>query len=270
MTDASDGISPDERRALWGEVLRWPTKGGMLGGVIAPVALAFAASRFEGGASQPERETRAMLQWLACGPALFAVLGHYAWRAVSCTYPAERPVPWGGDPQETASMGQRVASFAAVSVLSFAPMCVWTMLRTPLGAPPLVDGIVLAATACVGAAMFPLGLAAAAIRGSPLAATPGPVLRMWRAEPRAARIAAATSLAFVGLLAAAAWAAGSPKLPADALMADGGAHAKDPTSDGLRWLIFGLRAAGFYAALVSFRVAGLLAREVPGIREVVG
>jgi hypothetical protein len=262
MTDASGGISPDERRALWGEVLRWPTKGGMLGGVLALLALAFVSSRFEGGASQHERETRAMLQWLACGPALFAVLGHYAWRAVSCTYPAERPVPWAGDPQETASMGQRVASFAAVCVLSFAPMFVWTMLRTPLGAPSWVDAIVLAATACVGAAMFPLGLAAAAIRGSPLAATPGPVLRMWRAEPRAARIAAATSLAFVGLLLASMWLAGS-KTPS-------GDSDKDPMSDGMRWAIFALRGAGFYAALVSFRVAGLLAREVPAIREVVG
>jgi len=270
MTDASGEISPQERRALWAEVLTWPTKGGMLGGVIVLVALAYVSSRFEGGASQAERETRAMLQWIVCGPLVFAALGHYAWRAVACTYPAERAAPWGGDPQETATMGQRIASFAAVSFISFAPLVVWTSVRAPLGAPGWVDGVVVAATACVGAAMFPLGLAAAAVRGSPLAAMPGPVLRMWRAEPRAARIAAATALVFVGLLLAAAWAAGSPKLPSDSLMAGESPHAKDPMSDGLRWLVFALRAAGFYAALVSFRVAGLLAREVPSIREVVG
>jgi hypothetical protein len=270
MTDASGGISPEERRALWGEVLRYPTKGGMLGGTIALVALAFVSSRFEGGASQHERETRAMLQWIVCGPLMFAALGHYSWRAVSCTYPSERPVPWGGDPQESTPLGHRIASFVTVSVLSFAALFAWTTIRAPIGAPSWLDTIVLAATACLGAAMFPLGLAAAAVRGSPLAAMPGPVIRMWRAEPRAARIASITSLAFVGLMMAAAWAAASAKTPSDAFMAGDAATTKDPTSDGLRWLVFALRAAGFYAALASFRVAGLLAREVPAIREVVG
>jgi hypothetical protein len=262
MTDASGGISAAERRALWGEVLRWPTKGGMLGGVIALVALAYASSRFEGGAEQHDVETRAMLQWIVCGPLVFAALGHYSWRAVSCTYPAERPVPWGSDPQETAPLGRRVSSFVVVCVLSFAATLVWTSVRGPIGAPSWLDAVVLAATACAGAAMFPLGLAAAVVRGDPLAAMPAPVLRMWRAAPYAARIAWFTALVFVGLLFASSWLAGS-KTPA-------GGGSKDSMGDGLRWAIFALRAAGFYAALVSFRVAGLLVREVPEIREVVG
>ena len=36
----------------------------------------------------------------------------------------------------------------------------------------------------------------------------------------------------------------------------------------LRLALIVLRAAGFYAALVSFRVAGLLVRDVPEVREV--
>jgi hypothetical protein len=41
VTDESSGVSREENRALWLEVLRWPLKGGMLGGVIALTGLSY-------------------------------------------------------------------------------------------------------------------------------------------------------------------------------------------------------------------------------------
>jgi hypothetical protein len=270
MTDASGPSSPEVRRGQWGEVIRWPLSGGMLGGVIALVALAFASSRLEGGASPSARDQNAMLQGVVM-LAAFAVLGHYAWRAVSCTYPAERPVPWGGDDAEGSPLVRRVGAFAAAFMFSFMPLIAWLWTRGLVHPAPWIDTLVVAVLAAFGGAMLPLGLAGAVVRGNPLGATPATVRRMWRAEPYAARVAACASLAFVGLLIASTWAAQSGALPSDAYMpGEGPRGAKDPMGDGLKWTIFALRGAGFYAALVSFRVAGLLVREVPAIREVVG
>jgi hypothetical protein len=269
MTD----VTAEERRALWLDVARWPLSGGMLGGVILLAAMAYASAQCEGGATESQRETRAMLLWMLMAPAVFAALGHYAWRAVACTYPSERPVPWFGDPDDDAPLGRRVQSFAAVVVVSFAPLLAWTTLHGPLGAPVWVHAVVLAALAAVGAALLPLGLAATVVAGNPTAAMPGTVSRMWKAEPRAARIAAVTALVFVGLLLLSGWVGTTSARPSDAGMAaaaDAASHPdKDPVGDVARGLIFVLRAAGFYAALASFRVAGLLVREVPAVREAV-
>jgi len=239
--------------------------------VIALTALAYASSRFEGGVSQSALETNAMVRAVVLFAALM-VLGHYAWRAVSCTYPAERPVPWGfGDDADGTPMGRRVGTFLAAFVIAFAPLIVWISVRAPLGAPAWVGVLVVAALAAFGGAVFPLGLAGAVVQGNPLGAMPGTARRMWKADPHAARIAAGASLVFVGLLLASTWISDSIKPPADSQMAGEFPHSvKDPTGEGLRWAIFGLRAAGLYAALVSFRVAGLLVREAPGVREAVG
>ncbi len=266
-------VTAEERRSLWADVARWPLAGGMLGGVLLLTAMAYVSSQWEGGATESQRETRAMLLWMLTAPAVFAALGHYAWRAVACTCPAERPVPWFGDPNDEAPFVRRVQSFAVVVVVSFAPLLVWTMFHARLGVPTWVHGAALAAFSAVGAALFPLGLAAAVVAGNPMAAMPGTVLRMWKAEPRAARIAAGTALVFIGLLLLSGWIGSASAGPSDAGMAaasDASKHAdKDPLGEGMRWTIFALRAAGFYAALASFRVAGLLVREVPAVREAV-
>jgi hypothetical protein len=265
MTDEAAPAAPDDRGSLWMAVVRWPLRGGMLGAVFLLTGIAYLLSRFESGGSPSARETAAMVQG---GLALVAilVLGHYAWRAVACTFPRERPVPWGVDEEEVRPLTQRVTTFIAVLAISFAPLLAWLGLRRPIGAPGWLDAVVVLLAAAFGASMFPLGLAGAVARGTPLAALPRPVLRMWRAEPRAARIAWFTSLVFVGLFALSALVAAlaTKRMPNDA---EFGGPGKDPMNDGTRWAIFALRAVAFYAALVSFRVAGLLVREVPGMHE---
>ena len=270
MSDAAPEVSKEEHRALWMEVLRWPLKGGMLGGVIVLTALAFASAQLEGGASQSAREQRAMGQGVV-GLAALLVLGVYSWRAVSCTYPAERPVPWGGDPDDATPVGQRATTFLAAFVVSFLLLLAWITLRGPVGAAPWVDWLVIATTSAIGAALLPLGLAGSIAQRSVLGAMPTRVWRMWRADSHGARIAMTTALAFVGLLVLSAWmAAVFVKQPSDSQMPSDVVRG-DPDMVGpvLRYALFALRAAGFYAALVSFRVGGLLVREVPQMREVV-
>lgn len=257
--------APDRRGSLWIAVIRWPLSGGMLGAVLLLTLLAYVLSRFESGGSPSERETASMVQGGLSFVAI-ALLGVYAWRAVACTYPVERPVPWGIDEREDASLYQRLGTFVAVLAISFAPLFAWLALRRPIGAPAGLDGAMIVLAAGLGASMFPLGLAGAVARGSALAALPRPVLRMWKAEPHAARIAWASSLVFVGLFVASAFVASvaTANMPNDANFGGAG---KDPMREWVRWAIFALRALSFYAALVSFRVAGLLVREVPEIRE---
>jgi hypothetical protein len=264
VTDASPGATDAERRALWIEVVRWPLRGGMLGGVIALTVLAWLSAQFEGGATQSEIETRSYGRALVLLAAA-ATLGHYAWRAVACTYPAERPVPWGGDDLDGTPLARRVSGFVGASLISFFPLVVWLWLRPVLGMPAPAYWTGFAFLAGFGAALFPLGLAGTVVRGSALGALPGPVMRMWRAEPRAARIAWATAAVFVGLLLLAQVLAGVRAL----VDRTPGEIGPDLLPEWRRWLVFALRAAGFYAALVSFRVAGLLVREVPAIGEVV-
>jgi hypothetical protein len=268
MTETAGELSSRERRSLWAEVVRWPLAGGMLGGVLLLTLLAVASALAEGGFTADERDRRAMTQAVILLAAL-AVLGHYAWRAVACTFPVERPVPWTSDPQETQPAPRRVALFLAALLFAFAPLVLWmSILRQVVHAPAWLDWVAILATASAGAVLFPLGLAANVATGSPFAALPGRVLRMRRAEPRAARVAATTSMVFVGLLVLSAWMATAlvRRAPDSALP---GEHPNAPDMVGipLRVGLAALRATGFYAALVSFRVSGLLLREVPQIRE---
>lgn len=269
MTEAAPEVSREENRALWIEVVRWPLKGGMLGGVVLLALFAAALAHLEGGSSESARQTRSLLAGGVSVVALM-VLGHYAWRAVACTSPVERPVPWGGDDADGSTLVHRMTTFAGVFALSFLPVLLWVSLQSRIGAPVWLWWTLVVLASLAGAAVFPLGLAASVTLGSAFGALPWRVRRMWKANPHAARIAASSALVFVGMMLAAA-------LLADAFVAKpresdflGGASRGD--SDGvsawLRWTLVVLRAGGLYAALVSCRVAGLLVREVPEIREV--
>src|SRR5438132_881042 len=149
MTDEAAPAAPDDRGSLWMEVIRWPLRGGMLGAVILLTLLAYVLSRFESGGSPSERETASMVQG---GLSFVAIplLGHYAWRAVSCTFPFERPVPWGIDEEEGKSLTQRLTTFVAVLAISFAPLFAWLALRHPLGAPEWLDGAMIVVAAGFG------------------------------------------------------------------------------------------------------------------------
>lgn len=269
MTGAAPEVSREENRALWIDVVRWPLSGGMLGGVILLTLLAAASAHLEGGSTVAARETRS---YLGGGVSVVALmtLGHYAWRAVACTFPAERTVPWGKDPADDSSPLQRLSAFIGVLTLSFLPLLLWVSFQAPIGAPVWLFWFVTVIASLSGAAIFPLGLAGSVALGSALGALPWRVRRMWKANPAAARIAAASALTFVGMLLVSAILADAfvtkPK-PGDILTASS-AGERDMVGPVLLWSLVALRAGGFYAALVSCRVAGLLVREVPEIREV--
>jgi len=269
VTQTAPEVSTGERRGLWAEVLRWPLRGGMLGAVILFALLAYASAKFEGGWAESDREVLAWGRFLVIAAAL-AALAVYAWRSVVCTWPAERAVPWGRDDGDGAPLSRVLGIFCAVVFFAFLPMVVWLAVRGSLGAARWIDWAAIFATGIYGGAVFPLGLAGAVVRGSALAALPGTVVRMRRAEPHAAGIASLTGVAFVAALVLSAWLATTFVIvPRDATII-GERPANEPVTVP-EWLFVSLvvlRCAGFYAALVSCRVAGLLVREVPEISEV--
>ena len=269
MTGAAPEVSAAERRALWAEVLRWPLRGGMLGAVFLFALLAFASAKCEGGAAQSQREVAAFGQFGVIAAAIL-LLGVYAWRAVSCTWPAERPVPWGADDGGGAPLSQVFATYFPVLFFAFLPMVAWLALRGLLHPAAWADWGVIFATAVYAGVVFPLGLAGAIVRGSAFAAFPGSVARMRRAEPHAAGIASRTGVVFVLALVFSAWLAGRFVIvPADySITSDSSVHEPVTVPTWLFVALVVLRGAGFYAALVSCRVAGLLVREVPQISEV--
>jgi hypothetical protein len=242
----------------------------MLGGVILLVAEAVGLAYLEGGTTDSARETRSYLSGALTVVALLTI-GHYAWRAVACTSPAERPVPWGGDDADGSSLFQRMSAFVGVFAMSFLPVFVWVTLHERIGAPVWLYWVVIVLTSMAGAAVFPLGLAGSVCVGSALGALPWRVRRMWKANPAAARTAAMSALVFVGMIVASAILADTfVARPRDIDSLASPSHAeKDPVGPLLLCTLIVLRAGGFYAALASCRVAGLLVREVPEIREVI-
>jgi hypothetical protein len=253
------------------DVLRWPLRGGMLGGVVLLTALAYLSAHFEGGATVSQRDRHSYAQSAVFLVALF-VLARYGWRAIVCSYPEERRPPWGPDEGDAAPLAASTGTFVSVTLLAFLPMAIWLVARRAVDPAPWVNWTVVFAAAAYAGATLPLGLAGAVVRGSPLAALPATVHRMRRAEPRAARIASATGMAFVvAFVLSFLLAALLVKSPsANLLPGDTPRGAQAETVAPVVFLaLFVLRAAGFHAALVSFRVAGLLVREVPEVREAV-
>jgi hypothetical protein len=269
VTEGAPEVSREESRALWGAVVRWPLSGGMLAGVILLTLLAAASAHLEGGSTVAARETRAYLGGAVSVVALMT-LGHYAWRAVACTFPVERPVPWGKDDADGSSLFQRLSAFIGVFALSFLPVLLWVSFQARIGAPVWLYWTVIVIASLAAAAIFPLGLAGSVAMGSALGAMPWRVRRMWKANPAAARIASSSALVFVGMLLVSALLAAAfvakPK-PGD-ILTEASRGERDMVGPVLLWTLVVLRAGGFYAALVSCRVAGLLVREVSEIREV--
>ncbi len=271
MTEGAEAVSAAERRSLWVEIVRWPLRGGMLPGAAALVVVAAFMAMLEGGATKSSRETRSFGQ-VACLGLAAVVLGIYTRRAVVCTWPEERPVPWGRDEQDPTTWTSDVAHFAAVLFFGLLPLIAWIFVRSAAAPAPWIDWIALAAGSALCAAAFPMGLAATIATGSVLSAMPPTIVRMWKAEPRAARIAAAAAFVAAALLVGSALLAAEVVphpvdvgLPTDYR----GGEIPDLTPTWLRVVVFALRAVAFHAVLVAARVAGLLLREVPQVREVV-
>jgi hypothetical protein len=266
----AEPAAPARERSPWVDVVKWPLTGGMGGGVVLLVLAALGTAVLEGGSTASEQSVRAYGRF-ACFAAAFVVLAVYARRAVLCTWPEERRPPWGRDSRDETPWTKVVSNFGVVVVATFAPLLAWLVLRGPLEVRGVVDWLVLALTAAVGAALFPLALAGSMAQDTVLAALPGPVLRMARADPHAAWIAALAMFVCTGLvLLSALLAALLVKQPSATTFAGESVRVRAaapvivPT--WLVLLLFVLRAIAFYAALVAARVAGLLLREVPAMR----
>lgn len=254
--DAAPAASP------WRDILLSPLRGGALGGFLALGSLLVWSGRLEGGiGDEPLRLfLRPVVAIAAAGVAAI-----YARRIALCAYEDDRPVPWVTDERDVATAPQIIGAFCITILLALGPALVLGAGVSALGAPVwLVWG---AAAAALGVATIhlPFAIASSVIRQGALGAGYGGTLRAWRANRSAARIAIWPSAAFLGLLvlsvALAAWLV--PHIGE-------GRPATDLTTarETGRWIVGGVRLAAGFAAFCSFRVAGLLARDVPEIRAV--
>lgn len=249
-------------RSLWLDVITWPVRSGAWPAAVALLVVAALLSWFDGGATQDQRRLFRVVQ-IAIGGLALVVLGIYARRIVRAAAHGDRPVPWLRDRDDELPWWNVVGEFLAVFVIAQLPLVLLLIALAFVELPAWVSLPAGALMCLFGAAQFPLALVAATLRGSVLAAFPRTVLRVWRTEPHASRVAGVTSVAFVALLLISfALAAGmNPRLPRSVI--DDHTTWRTVTRVGLTVLRFG----AFYAALVSFRVAGLLVHEVPEVRE---
>lgn len=259
----ADEVESRAFRALWLGALRWPLRHGTLLGVVLLLAVALGLSLLEGGADRDARRLR-MVGRVVVGFAGFAVLGLYARRVLFNTLERDRRVPWLLDREDDVVWWRAITDFAVVVAFALLPMGIVTLADALFDLPGWVSTFCVPALFVLGVAQLPLALVAVTARGSPTAAMPHMVLRVWRAAPRASRAATLSSVAFVALLLSSFWLAAGlyPDDPAQLVRDDTGARLV------ARLGLAALRFGAFYAALVSFRVAGVLVRDVPEVREV--
>lgn len=259
------GADTQPATSSWGSVRRTPLRGGTIAATAALTVLAAGMSWWEGGATDDQHLYRQLGQSvLLAGAAL--VLAISSRRIVLCTVEGDRPVPWGRDERDQAtSWVQDAGTFAAVLVMSLLPALVLSVAGHAVGAPTWVQMIVAAAGLLFAAAHFPFAIASSVLRNGAMGALWGVSRRAFKANPFAARTAVGPALAFFVLFAGSFVVAG--------LLVPGYEDAKDRydhtvARDLARGLVFVLRFAALWAALCTCRVAGLLARDVPEIREV--
>jgi hypothetical protein len=259
---APDGPSP------WADVLRTPRRGGALGGLLRLVPPVAALSRLVGGVG--DDSWRLFLQ-----PVLVLVtlvlLGVWARRIALCTV-EDRAVPWLRDERDTTSWVQDVASFAAMLLLALLPTLVASLALSALGAPSWTAWLAAFAGLAVAAIHLPFALASSVLRQGGFGAGYGGTFRAWRANRDAATIAVAPTAVFFALVVLSVLLA-SWLVPhyAEENASDNPVkrYAMDHTTSREvgRWVVFAVRVVAVWAALCSFRVAGLLARDVPEARE---
>ncbi len=220
-------------------------------------------SWFEGGSSADARSLGTVLQ-IAIGFVGVLVLAVYARKILFNTLQDDVAVPWGRDGRDHATVVQNLTDFAAVIGILILPYAAWLGCEWFFELSAHWGWIGRLLFGVLAAAQFPLALAAVTFRDDVGAALPRTTMRMFRAEPRAARIASGTAMVFIALLIASFWLA----TPFNSGLGLGDSVVDHTTArDAGRWALFVLRFVAFYAALVSFRVAGLLVREVPDVRE---
>jgi hypothetical protein len=261
---AGDSERRDTARSVFRrDVLLWPLRDGTLAGVLALAVLAALFSWRDGGADHEERYVNTILQ-LVIGAGVFVVLAQYARRIVKATV-GGRPVPWGRDDADETTLWQNTSDMAGAVVVLLSPLGLFLIADTVWGFEWLVRWPAVVLLGLLAAVQFPLAVAAVVVKDDVVAAFPRTPLRMWRAEPAAARSACGAAAVFLGLTIASLYLATAFNHgvgPRDVI------EDHSALRDAGRVGLFALRAVGLYAALLSFRMAGLLVRDVPKVREI--
>lgn len=252
----------------WGDVVRTPLRGGALLALLLATPLVAWLSWLEGGIG--DDAGKLLLQPLLV-LVLLLVLGVFARRIALATL-EDRPVPWFRDERDATSWVQDVASFAAMLVLALVPTIVASAALSAFGAPAWLTGVVALAGVVFAAIHFPFALASSVVRPGGFGAGWGGTFRAWRANRDAAPVAVRPTAVFLGLavlsVVLASWLvphyaeSQASDDPARRLALD-----RSTSRDVGRVLVFAVRFAALWAALCSFRVAGMLVRDVPEVRE---
>lgn len=258
----ADEVSRDAYRSLWVDVLTWPVKSSTLPAVLLLLLVAALLSFLDGGSTRDIRTTARLAQ-IAVGAGGLCILGIYARRIVRSAVKGDRPVPWFRDREDELPWWKAVADFMTIVAITMIPLGIYWLVTFFVEVPVWADRIARPALCLLGAAQIPLAIVAYTVKDSVLAAGPFTVRRVWRAEPHAARVAGVTAVACVALmLLSFAFAAGFAPRDVNLKIDD---HTALRTAGRVGLTV--LRFAALYAALVSFRVAGLLVHEVPEVRE---
>lgn len=264
--DAPVGSPP--RAAPWtaprGDVILTPIRGGALPGFLAAAALAAGLSWSEGGVDEVASRSRGLVQ-AAMVVAAIPVIGLYARRIVLCTTEGDRPVPWGSDSLDRTTWFTDAAAFAAVLVASLAPAVVLTLVVQAAGAANWVLGVAGAAGLVLGAAHLPFAVASTVLRDGPIGALWGGSVRAWRANGAVARTVVVPALVLLGLFGASLALA---RFAVPPLQSGRPEHEHTAARDLGRAAVFALRLGSVWASFCVFRMAGLVVRDVPEIREV--
>ncbi|MCE9636477.1 MAG: hypothetical protein K8T90_12295 [Planctomycetes bacterium] len=259
----TDGVAaPATPASSWRDVILTPLRGGSVLGFAGATAAFAWMSWLEGGAGDEAMPLllRPLLLILA-----LVILAVYAHRIVLCTIEGDRPVPWLSDLADPSGVMQDVGSFAAILVMALWPGLLLSVLVGFLGGGAWAQGFIALCCLVVASLHIPFALASSVLRQGALGASYGVSRRAWKANRDAAKTALAPTAAFLGLLAlsfvvAQVWVPhfddANPKF--------------DHTAgrDAARAAVMVLRAAAVWAAFAAFRVSGMLARDVPEIREV--
>lgn len=270
---AAPAASDPGTRSLWAEILRTPLAKGVLPGTLLLLVAMALVSWLEGGSSRDARRYQTWIQAALLIPSV-ALLGLYARRITLCTI-EEREIPAGTDGADETPWHVGAGLFAVVVFISILPVFVWTSIQSAVGAPTWVSLAVVALCMVPAALHFPFAHAAVTLKADALAAFPGRSIAVWRTDRDSARIAVGPSYAFFALvvLSITLSALFNPRVddnfdPSAAELRRQAVADHTLLRDLGRAGMFVIRAGAVWAALVSARVSGLLARDVPAIREI--
>jgi hypothetical protein len=238
-----------------------PFRGGSALGFAILVGLAAYSAVLEGGM---ENEAGRLLAKPLAVLAMGVFLAIYARRVIVCALQDDRPVPWFKDARDTTTWMQDLGSFAAVTVAALGPLLLLSILLNVSDAPVWAWWAIAGAGLVVATLHLPLALTGSVLKDGALGAGYGGARRAWRADRAAAASVARPTALFLGLFAVSI-AVGQWFVKPLRDTRESADHAT--AREIARMIVFGFRTASVWAAFCMFRRAGLVARDVPAIRE---